>query len=454
MLALGAVFIALLGVNAYFLYFKKGTSLRSLLRASELGDRAPAAIAPKAADEAAAPASASKKVAPPAAPNAAADEEDARVVEGTLTDKDTVEAAWRRAGLAAKDVGEAATALGTLFDLRTARGGHSFALRYDAEDQLRAIEYRVSPALGYRLVRDATQKGGWRAIRDEKPLETRIVEVGGTVGWSIYDGMRRAGEGGALVAAFVDLFSYDVNFYVDCQAGDRFRVIVEKRFLGGKFYKYGRILAAEYAGRGGTLRAFWFDPGDGSGGAYYTEHGESVARSLVKTPLKFVRISSSFDRRRLHPILHTERAHLGVDYAAPVGTPVWAAAAGKVTSVGPRGGGGNVVTIAHGNGLETIYMHLSRFAKGLHPGQEVRQKQVIGYVGSTGLSTGPHLHFSLRDHGALVDPLRFKAGRERPLDPRHRAQFADAIAPRLAALAAIPVRQPDRLVARGPSPMP
>jgi murein DD-endopeptidase MepM/ murein hydrolase activator NlpD len=451
-LTLGAVFTVLLGVNAYFLYFKKGTSLRSLLRATEAGDKAPAAIVPKA-DEGAAPAPSPKK-APAGAPSSAADDEDARVVEGTLSDKDTIEAAWRRAGVPAKEVADASAALATLFDLRTARGGHTFTLRYDAEDQLRAIEYRLTPALGFRLVRDPAQKGGWRAIRDEKPLETRIVEVGGTVGWSIYDGMRRAGEGGALVAGFVDLFSYDLNFYVDCQAGDRFRVIVEKRYLGGKFYKYGRILAAEYAGKSGTLRAFWFDAGDGKGGAYYTEHGESIARSLVKTPLKYVRISSAFDRRRLHPILHTERAHLGVDYAAPVGTPVWAAASGRVTSVGPRGGGGNVVTIAHGNGLETVYMHLSRFAKGLHPGQEVRQKQVIGYVGSTGLSTGPHLHFSLRDHGTLVDPLRYKAAREQPLDPRHRAQFADAIAPRLAALAAIPVRQPDRLVARGPSPMP
>ena len=213
-----------------------------------------------------------------------------------------------------------------------------------------------------------------------------MAEIGGVIGSSLYDAVRRTGESTSLVGWFVDTFAWDINFYIDSQAGDRYKIIVEKRYLGGKFYKYGHVLAAEYAGRVGTFRAFYFQPQDGSsaGAGYYTEHGESIVKSLLKTPLKYVRVSSSFDRHRFHPILHTERAHLGVDYAAPTGTPVWATANGRVTYVGPRGGAGNAVILAHANGMESTYMHLSKFARGLQVGQQVRQKQVIAYVGMTG----------------------------------------------------------------------
>ncbi len=168
-----------------------------------------------------------------------------------------------------------------------------------------------------------------------------------------------------------------------------------------------------------------------------------------------MRISSSFDRHRFHPILHTERAHLGVDYAAPLGTPVWATAGGRVTFVGPRGGAGNAVIINHPNGMASTYMHLARFARGLAPGQQVRQKQVIGYVGMTGLATGPHLHFSVKINGAFVDPLKLKPAREAPLPAKYRTEFADAIGPRLQALAAMAIAQPgEHLAARGLSPLP
>jgi murein DD-endopeptidase MepM/ murein hydrolase activator NlpD len=344
-----------------------------------------------------------------------------------------------------------AAALGRVFDLGTVRAGHSYTLRFDAEDHLRALDYRTTPALAYHVERGPN---GFSATKEEKPLETRVAEVGGVVSNSLYDAVKRTGESTALVSWFVDMFAWDMNFYIDCQAGDRFKVIVEKRYLAGRFYKYGRVLAAEYKGRVGTFRAFWFQPRDGAPGGYFTEHGESIVKNLLKTPLKFVRVSSSFDRHRFHPILHTERAHLGVDYAAPAGTPVWASAAGQVASVGPRGGGGNTVVLAHPGGLESIYMHLSRFARGLAAGQAVRQKQVIGYVGATGLATGPHLHFSLKQNGVFVDPLRLRPTREAPLAARYRVEFADAIAPRLTALAAITPAPPPELVAHGRSAMP
>jgi murein DD-endopeptidase MepM/ murein hydrolase activator NlpD len=444
---LGAVFVVLIGVNVYFFLLRGGTSLRALMKTTELAKRDPAAV----------PLLGGAGPGASAAPRAKSDDpaaEEARVVDGTMQDSDTVERVWKNDGLSPRLVNELAVALGQLFDLRTVRAGHTYSLRFDAEDHLRSVEYRVSPALAYHLVHDAATDT-WKATRDEKPLETRQAEIGGVIGSSLYDAVKRTGESTSLVGWFVDTFAWDINFYTDSNAGDRFRIIVEKRYLGGRFYKYGRVLAAEYQGRTGTFRAFWFQPADGAPGSYYTEHGESIVKSLLKTPLKYVRVSSTFDRHRFHPILHTERAHLGVDYAAPIGTPVWATAAGRVSFVGPRGGAGNAVIIDHAGGMSSTYMHLSKFARGLRPGQAVRQKQVIGYVGMTGLATGPHLHFSVRMNGAFIDPLKLKPAREAPIDARYRQEFADVVGPRLEKLAAIAVTPPpDRLLAHGVSPMP
>jgi murein DD-endopeptidase MepM/ murein hydrolase activator NlpD len=446
---LGAVFAVLIGVNVYFFLLRGGTSLRALMKTTEL-----AKSNPTASPLVAAPAPSGASAAAPKAKSDDPSAEEARVVEGTMADSDTVERRWKADGLPPTTVNAIANALGKVFDLRTVRAGHGYTLRFDAEDHLRAVEYRVSPALAYHVGKDAATDA-WKATKDEKPLETRNAEIGGVIGSSLYDAVKRTGESTSLVGWFVDTFAWDINFYTDSNAGDRFKIIVEKKYLGGKFYKYGRVLAAEYKGRTGTFRAFWFQPADGSAGSYYTEHGESIVKSLLKTPLKYVRVSSTFDRHRFHPILHTEKAHLGVDYAAPTGTPVWATTAGRVSYVGPRGGAGNAVILDHAGGMSSTYMHLSKFAKGLAVGQQVRQKQVIGYVGMTGLATGPHLHFSVRVNGAFVDPLKLKPTRDAPIAQTYRQEFADVIGPRLQTLAAIPVTPPpDRLVAHGLSPMP
>jgi murein DD-endopeptidase MepM/ murein hydrolase activator NlpD len=226
-----------------------------------------------------------------------------------------------------------------------------------------------------------------------------------------------------------------VNFYTDTHPGDHWKVVVEKQMLGGQYYKYGRLLAAEYGGRTGTFRAFFFQPKGAAAGKYYDEHGQAVSKTMLKTPLRYVRISSKFDRKRFHPILHVERAHLGIDYAAPVGTPVWASASGRVIDMGMKHGSGNTIVLAHANGLNTRYYHLSRYARGLHVGQTVHQKDVIGFVGTTGLSTGPHLHFSVTKNGAFVDPSKLQVNRDAPV--ADRAGFMEAIRPRRAALQAI-----------------
>jgi murein DD-endopeptidase MepM/ murein hydrolase activator NlpD len=175
-----------------------------------------------------------------------------------------------------------------------------------------------------------------------------------------------------------------------------------------EFIRYGRILAAEYRGKAGTFKTFHWN------GKYYDAKGESSERGMLKTPLKFARVSSGFDRKRMHPVLHTVRAHLGIDYAAPVGTPVWAAASGVVSFRGPSGGAGNLVMIRHDSGIETAYMHLSKFAS-IKVGQRIDAKTVIGYVGTTGLSTGPHLHFGVKKNGAFVDPSKLAPMRGKPV---------------------------------------
>jgi murein DD-endopeptidase MepM/ murein hydrolase activator NlpD len=437
-LRLSALLLALVAMNVYVFFFRGGTSVRDVLRSQAVrGAPAASSSAPPASvlPHEPAPASANAPAtaaAPAAAALPALEDEDARRVEGVMGASDTLAGALKREGLSAGDIDAIVQALRGLWDPRTARGGQSYLVGFDAEGHLRSFEYHATPILTYRVTRTPT---GLRGKHEDRPLETRVVGIGGTIEDSLYQAVQRSGESTSLVGVFVDLFSWDINFYVDTQAGDRFKLLVEKRYLGGKFYGYGKVLAAEYAGRVGTFRAF-YHPGAGKG-SYFDEHGQSIVKSLLKIPLKFVRISSKFDRHRFHPILHSERAHLGVDYAAPQGTPVWASASGRVTTVGPERGSGNTVVLAHAGGLETRYYHLSRFAKGLRVGDTVRQKQVIGYVGMTGLATGPHLHFSVKKDGAFVDPQKLKPTRDQPVPAHLMPAFKSLCAGRMEELTKI-----------------
>ncbi|HVX97595.1 MAG TPA: peptidoglycan DD-metalloendopeptidase family protein [Polyangia bacterium] len=322
-------------------------------------------------------------------------------------------------------------ALSKLVDPKTIQGGQKYFVRLDESGAPESFEYQPSAALRYIVERQ--DSGAWTAHKAEQPVESKIIEAGGVVESSLYESVQKAGESTSLVSLLVELFAWDVNFYTDQHPGDHWKVVVEKQLLGGKFYKYGKLLAAEYGGKVGTFRAFYFAGRSGKQpGHYYDERGQAISKTMLKTPLRFVRISSKFDRKRFHPILHVEKAHLGIDYAAPVGTPVWASASGRVVEVGMKRGSGNTIVIAHSNGIATRYYHLSRYARGLHVGQMVKQKDVIGFVGTTGLSTGPHLHFSVTKNGAFVDPNKMQINRDAPV--ADRAGFLDAIRPRLAAL--------------------
>jgi murein DD-endopeptidase MepM/ murein hydrolase activator NlpD len=440
---MGLLFSALIAVNVYFFLLRGGTSLRALIHTSELGREGPQAAilgGPGVAEPGArAPASPRQET--------VGRDDDGILVEGVMRAGDTLEERLRKDGLSAQGTRALTSALGRALDLKTVRAGQHYAIHLDAEGHLRGLDYRIGPALAFSVEKTA---GRFTASRDERPVETRIAELGGTLSGSLFDALKRSGEDPALGDRLVALFSFDVDLYAEARPGDRFKLVVEKRYRGGRFVGYGHLLAAEYQARSGTVRAFWFEPADHSiAGGYYTEHGESAERTLLKTPLKYVRGAAA---RRVRPILHTERAELGVDYPALPGTPVWAVAEGKVTFVGSRGGAGDVVVLAHPNGAQSSYGHLSRFARGLRVGESVRQEQVVGYVGASGLASAPHLHFGLEQGGGFVDPLKVKAERRAPLQARFRTELADEVAPLLTELAGIETGASAHLVVRAEKP--
>jgi murein DD-endopeptidase MepM/ murein hydrolase activator NlpD len=357
-------------------------------------------------------------------------------VEKKLANNDTLGQVLAREGFGPAS-GQVVAALAKLVDPRTIRGGQKYLVHLGDDGAPASFEYQPSAVLRYLVEKDE-ESGAWRARKLEAAVEIKTADAGGVVDSSLYESVQKAGESTALVSLLVEQFAWDVNFYTDTHPGDHWKVVIEKLYLGGQFYKYGRLLAAEYGGKVGTFRAFFW-AGKGAPrdkpGKYYDEHGLAISKTMLKTPLRYVRISSKFDRKRFHPILHVEKAHLGIDYAAPQGTPVWASASGRVVEVGLKRGSGNTIVLAHTNGLSTRYYHLSRYARGLHVGQQVKQKEVIGFVGMTGLATGPHLHFSVTKNGAFVDPSKLNVSRDAPV-PDHAA-FLDGIRPRIAALKAI-----------------
>ena len=451
---LGTLLVALTGVNVYFFFFRADTAVhklmqpvsteqtlgdsrkvlsresipRSLLGASwkdKDKDRVGAGAQPTTAgaDRPGSPAS-----------HAVSGDSDGHVMEGEFGPSDTLSTVLARESFASA-AGAVTRALSKLVDPKLIRPGEHYAVIRDDEGTTTSFEYAPTPVLRYVVAQKPD--GTWQARKEEKPVVVKTADVSGTIDSSLYESVSKAGESGALVSLLVDLFAWDINFYIDTHPGDHWKVVVEKQYLGGQFYKYGSLLAAEYGGKAGTFRGFYWNPSGQRGrGHYYDEKGQALAKSMLKTPLRFVRISSKFDRHRFHPILHRMKAHLGIDYAAPVGTPVWATAGGKVVEVGMKPGSGNTVVLNHGSGLQTRYYHLSRFAKGLKPGMQVQQKEVIGYVGTTGLSTGPHLHFSVVKAGVFVDPSTLTISREPSV--ANRSAYLEAIRPRLAALRVLP----------------
>jgi murein DD-endopeptidase MepM/ murein hydrolase activator NlpD len=236
--------------------------------------------------------------------------------------------------------------------------------------------------------------------------------IHGVIRGSLYEALAAQGEVAKIAADLADIFAWEIDFSKDVHAGDAFRVLIQEALQEGPGVDYHRILAAEIVNRGRVIRAVYYAP-DGDKGAYYHPDGRALRRMFLRSPLHYTRISSPFSHRRLHPILSHYLPHYGIDYAAPMGTPVHSVADGIVVQAGQKGASGNMVEIRHNHMYATSYLHLSRFARALRVGSRVDQGQVIGYVGSTGLATGPHLCFRLTKNGTYLDPLQYR-GLEAP----------------------------------------
>ena len=311
--------------------------------------------------------------------------------------------------------------LAPALDFRRLRAGDRFTAVLDPGGDLVSLTYEKGPLEALVLRPTA---GGWETELSALPAENRIVEVRGTIRSSLFEAMDRAGESDLLTLAFAELFAWDIDFANELQPGDSFRLVVEKIYRDRRFVQYGRILAAEYRQAEDAHQAYFF-PWPDARGEYYTAEGRSVRASFLRSPISYTRISSGFSGARLHPVLNRVRPHFGVDFAAPEGTPVWAPADGVVIARGRDGESGNRIALRHGAGYETHYLHLSRFAAGLSVGDRVRQKEVIGYVGSTGLATGPHLDYRVRRGGAWVNPIKEAFPRAERLPEQYAATFAE-----------------------------
>ena len=269
--------------------------------------------------------------------------------------------------------------------------------------------------------------------REHIQYNVKQAVVRGTITSSLFQAVLDTGESESLALQLADIFAWDINFFTDIQPGDTFEVVVEKRFRNGQPADNGRLLAANFTVQGKTNQAFYFRDGNQPPG-YFDSNGRSLRKAFLKAPLSYSRISSGFSMRRRHPITHRIKKHPAIDYAAPTGTPVHTVGNGTVILASYKKYNGKCVTIRHPNGWKTMYNHLSRFAKNIRSGQKVKQGQFIGYVGSTGLSTGPHLDFRMYKNGKPVNPLKIKSSPARPVSRANLAAFKATAAELLATI--------------------
>ncbi len=345
---------------------------------------------------------------PPSPASTGADiflEPDTELVRGVVPHRTTLEALLRSNGLAAQAAEGVIAAARTVFDPRRLRATQPFSLLRTLEGEIREFEYEIDDEMFLRVIRPGAEI---LAALVPIPRDRHDAIAGGQITStvpSLFQAMEAAGEGPDLSLALAEIFSGEIDFNTELQPGDRFGLAFEKFTRDERPATYGEVAAAEFHNDGRALRAIRFTPPGGKAG-YYDERGRSLRRFFLKSPLKFEpRITSGFSRRRFHPVLHTYRAHLGVDYGAPTGAPVVAVSTGTVVSATFDRSNGRMVRLRHAGGYETYYLHLSAFAAGVRSGARVAQGQIIGRVGSTGLASGPHLDYRLRKNGTFVNPL-------------------------------------------------
>jgi len=313
--------------------------------------------------------------------------------------------------------------LGKVIDLRKTLPGESYELITDAQGSLRSLRYFKAP--GEVLVVEPAEEG-LTIFQENVPLTKIVRKIQGEVKLSLYDAVCASGGDAELAMLLSDIFAWDVDFFTDPRTGDRFSLLVEQYMRGEHKRGYGAILVARYQGEEISKEAYSFKLANGSSG-YFDGEGKSLRRAFLRSPLNYRRISSFFTNRRFHPILKRYRAHHGVDYSARYGTPIVTIGDGTVQYAGWKGGYGRFVSIRHNSTYFSTYGHLSRFGKGISRGTRVKQGQVIAYVGSSGLSTGPHLDFRMTRNGSFINPLRLNVPTLDPVPQAQMVMFKDHV---------------------------
>jgi len=306
------------------------------------------------------------------------------------------------------------------YNLAKVKADNSYQILFDSDDRFRDFQYTIDTDRYLNVFYEVEEDRLVSVIKDF-PFETRVEEVSVLIESSLSQALTNAGEKELLAIELEDIFNSFIDFYIDIRSGDVCKVILEKKYLEGEFSKYGAIMAASFSNDGREISGFRFEDKNGKP-AFYDPEGEALKKSFLKSPLKYTRISSRFSYSRKHPITKKVQPHLGVDYAAPVGTAVRAVANGTVIAAGTKGANGKMVHLRHPNRYETLYLHLSRITVKLHA--HVNQGDLIGHVGSTGSSTGPHLDFRIRHRGNAVNPTKMIFPPGDPVAPEKFEQFA------------------------------
>jgi len=361
---------------------------------------------------------------PPAGDSVAAKPGEETVLPGTwhevtIKPGDSLARLFKQQGIPPRQLHDILASGGVAKKLTRIYPGQVLRMRTTPEDGLLELRYEIDALNEMEVTRSET---GFQSRLVEREPERRTVRAAAKIDSSLFLAAQKASIPESLIMELANIFGWDINFALDIRDGDQFAVVYEDLYLDGERIGTGNILAAEFTNQGKLYRAVRFTDGQGRTD-YYAPDGHSMRKTFLRTPVAFTRISSRFSTGRKHPILNRIRAHKGVDYAAPRGTPVKATGTGKIVLRGRKGGYGNTVVIQHGAGYSTLYAHLNNFARGLRVGERVQQGEIIGYVGATGLATGPHLHYEFRVNGVHRNPLTVKLPAAAPLPKQYRQDF-------------------------------
>jgi murein DD-endopeptidase MepM/ murein hydrolase activator NlpD len=348
----------------------------------------------------------------------------------TIRNGDNLSLIFGRLGISAQELHNVLALGGETQTLKNLFPGEEIRLQTGPAGEVLALTYDMDESHTLWVLRS---QNSFTSHVVAHPLEKRITQASGAISDSLFLSSQRAGLSDNLTMALAGIFGWDIDFSLDIRDGDRFSVIYEEVYKNGEKLRDGDILAAEFVNRGQVFRAVRYATANGNA-QYYSPTGKSLRKAFLRSPVAFTRVSSGFSLGRLHPILNKIRAHKGVDYAAPIGTPVKSTGDGKIVFRGVKGGYGNAVIIQHGSRYSTLYGHLSGFARGMSVGSRVNQGQVIGYVGMTGLATGPHLHYEFRIDGVHRNPLTVAFPDAAPLTAQQLAGFTQQSLPYLAQL--------------------